>query len=227
MTTPKRSRIRRILPIASVFTRLVVATIAGVAAYVFGQLFAMGIFRVSPGLMTNPGAVGVIFYIISPVVIASIASALTFHLLSPRPVPRWLPFRYTVARYERGTCLGVTVPLFCGLLFVAPFVLEAAASRIWGSNYIASVGSSETFNLILLLGLSFLFSYLAARVVYERLRWRQVASADPLCPTCLYNLTANTSGICPECGKQITAQQMKTPNRPDRENSDDTLETIP
>ena len=29
------------------------------------------------------------------------------------------------------------------------------------------------------------------------------------CPTCNYNLTGNTSGICPECGTSIPPQQMQ------------------
>ena len=47
------------------------------------------------------------------------------------------------------------------------------------------------------------------------------------CQKCGYNLTGNTSGICPECGKQIAAQQLKTPNGADRSDPDDILETIP
>jgi hypothetical protein len=35
---------------------------------------------------------------------------------------------------------------------------------------------------------------------YRWLRWRTVAMDQPTCSRCGYNLTANESGICPECG---------------------------
>ena len=28
-----------------------------------------------------------------------------------------------------------------------------------------------------------------------------------LCPACAYNLTANTSGVCPECGRAIETER--------------------
>jgi len=37
--------------------------------------------------------------------------------------------------------------------------------------------------------------------------WRMVRAFSPsnelVCPHCSYNLTGNTSGVCPECGRQI------------------------
>ncbi len=193
--------------IASVLARLVVATLVAAAAYVFGQLFILVILWALRGMIDHAGDASFILYLIFPVFIASVAGALTFYLLSRRLSRKKMPFHHTVPRYERRTCLGVTVPLFLCLLFIAPFALEAAGSRIWGSGFIGSGGSSETLSLILFLLFSFFLPYLAARVVYERLRWRQVASADPLCPNCLYNLTGNVSGRCPECGTPIDAGQ--------------------
>jgi hypothetical protein len=39
-------------------------------------------------------------------------------------------------------------------------------------------------------------------VLWPQFRWR---SKPGHCPTCHYNLTGNTSGICPECGTPITS----------------------
>lgn len=35
---------------------------------------------------------------------------------------------------------------------------------------------------------------------------RRRRECDPICPHCGYNLTGNTSGRCPECGKSIEAE---------------------
>jgi len=34
------------------------------------------------------------------------------------------------------------------------------------------------------------------------------------CPQCRYDLTGNTSGVCPECGREIVAVQSKEPQTP-------------
>lgn len=42
-------------------------------------------------------------------------------------------------------------------------------------------------------------------IVRYRLRKLQGRASRGLCPTCTYNLTGNTSGICPECGTAIVS----------------------
>jgi hypothetical protein len=37
-----------------------------------------------------------------------------------------------------------------------------------------------------------------------RLSTRQLRQRDGICASCGYNLTGNTSGICPECGRRAT-----------------------
>ena len=42
-------------------------------------------------------------------------------------------------------------------------------------------------------------------VAYDRRRLRLDRTASGECVTCGYNLTGNTSGVCPECGTPTTA----------------------
>ena len=43
------------------------------------------------------------------------------------------------------------------------------------------------------------------RCIYLTNRWLRSHKRDrSLCPNCKYNLTANTSGVCPECGTAVT-----------------------
>jgi uncharacterized paraquat-inducible protein A len=55
--------------------------------------------------------------------------------------------------------------------------------------------------------LSLVFAALPA--VWLRSLWRawqrRERTRGGLCPTCRYNLTGNTSGVCPECGTPTTA----------------------
>lgn len=45
------------------------------------------------------------------------------------------------------------------------------------------------------------WSALFSLVSWLRFKWRRRGAADePLCDACGYNLTGNTSGVCPECG---------------------------
>ena len=59
---------------------------------------------------------------------------------------------------------------------------------------------SETLYLSLLLFTWLLTSYFVARLLLRWLRWKTCYEQVPVCNRCGYNLTGNTSGICPECG---------------------------
>ncbi|HUO07335.1 MAG TPA: hypothetical protein VM008_03345 [Phycisphaerae bacterium] len=71
----------------------------------------------------------------------------------------------------------------------------------------------------LAVGIATLFTLAVARytiaVIYwlpRRLRWQRAMKG--LCPSCGYNLTGNTTGICSECGQIIhsaTGQPPRTP----------------
>ena len=55
-------------------------------------------------------------------------------------------------------------------------------------------------------------AYIAIAAVYLLLLSRRVHPTPnhPVCPTCSYNLTGNTSGTCPECGHPIPQTSPKT-----------------
>ena len=49
--------------------------------------------------------------------------------------------------------------------------------------------------------------YAAMFLLFRRVkRWRQRRNLGdgPHCPHCFYNLTGNASGVCPECGEQVS-----------------------
>ena len=75
------------------------------------------------------------------------------------------------------------------------------------------------------LWLPFLLAAVPTWFLFYRDRRRRIPPGH--CQRCGYNLTGNTSGICPECGEQIAAQEVRSPDGADRSDSDDTLETIP
>ena len=54
---------------------------------------------------------------------------------------------------------------------------------------------------------TFLFAYVPAHLIFTHMRWRTIEDDGPRCGACDYNLTGNTSGICPECGEPIAAQE--------------------
>lgn len=45
--------------------------------------------------------------------------------------------------------------------------------------------------------------------------WRKRKYPAHYCQKCGYNLTGNTSGICPECGTSITVSEKKSNQQPD------------
>ena len=55
--------------------------------------------------------------------------------------------------------------------------------------------------LIVIVGIA----YFSRRKMREVLHWRLRFAGILLCPKCLYNLTGNESGRCPECGEGVDA----------------------
>jgi hypothetical protein len=59
-------------------------------------------------------------------------------------------------------------------------------------------------------GLAITVTYWMSGVLYRGLRWRPVPDDAPYCRNCVYNLTGNESGICPECGSSVEQTETIT-----------------
>jgi hypothetical protein len=152
------------------------------------------------------------------------AGSYTFNVVSyanTRPFSKW-----TIRTYSRD--LGGEIGAFLeasGRFSGGASTLTLHDSSIWGfeegelsGSYVVRSGESprpRTFSrwyltvrysvlagLLLLLPVSFL-----ARLVWNRRQLHELA-----CRQCHYNLTANTSGICPECGTAV-AEKVQTTER--------------
>lgn len=56
---------------------------------------------------------------------------------------------------------------------------------------------------IVFLGLAAVFARKPARFIYELLRWSYLEISELQCGRCMYDLSGNMSGVCPECGEPI------------------------
>jgi hypothetical protein len=92
--------------------------------------------------------------------------------------PRGIPSK--VLPFAAATLLA------CALVTAAAYLTRRDVSWAHRGNYL----------LPTMLALPFLFLHLARR--------RTMPTDFPACPACHYNLTGNTSGICPECGAAVT-----------------------
>ncbi|HEY8747026.1 MAG TPA: hypothetical protein VIM11_03560 [Tepidisphaeraceae bacterium] len=85
---------------------------------------------------------------------------------------------------------------------------------VFAANLVAWMffeGTPDFYALPVEYGLPFLF----AAMTYLSHRHRESSSPAPHeCPTCRYNLTGNTSGICPECGNSISTSSASPATLP-------------
>jgi hypothetical protein len=57
--------------------------------------------------------------------------------------------------------------------------------------------------------LALMFAALPAWRETAHILRRSTATSDPLCPSCSYRLTGNTSGVCPECGTPVPKESAE------------------
>jgi hypothetical protein len=131
---------------------------------------------------------------------------------APRAPPGWVlgeSIRKAVAVYGPGAWVAVLVGALlvksCRLaganLLLAITILAAWARAL---DPKASFPNAFLSDSGLLLGLMLLLSIVA-------LVWSSIRRPAPagVCPCCQYNLTGNTSGICPECGTPIALGKVE------------------
>jgi hypothetical protein len=84
---------------------------------------------------------------------------------------------------------------------------------VFGSQFVCDLinrtffpeGHEPMIYMEIMVFLVILAAYLCGRIVYSRSRWRLTMISPEQCHSCNYNLTGNTSGICPECGTATPA----------------------
>jgi hypothetical protein len=95
---------------------------------------------------------------------------------------------------------------FVVLLWPADFVVETICLGLWGREFFIiprNPAPPPTLRFAIPLIVVLAVSYAGARLAYEKARWRWIATSSDYCQSCGYNLTANVSGICPECGQPV------------------------
>jgi hypothetical protein len=120
--------------------------------------------------------------------------------LYPLPSQRRLALRtaFRITMRERRKLYWSLIALL-GLLTLLGRRLSIAslipAIPSWLDRYVTA--------LCIIAGWAFLFRILWRTPVREAIRKQLNHLGVPICIGCGYDLTANTSGICPECGKRI------------------------
>ncbi|HEY8747953.1 MAG TPA: hypothetical protein VIM11_08265 [Tepidisphaeraceae bacterium] len=117
---------------------------------------------------------------------------------------------YAIARLTRGRASRGIAHLYLvgsGLL-VAIFATSVLTLALHGGS-ISSGATTITDSGGVMSGLAgvLLLAVPTLLVVIGRLRYFPAKYIPGQCPRCSYNLTGNTSGVCPECGRAIAHSQ--------------------
>lgn len=105
-------------------------------------------------------------------------------------------------RPRRARLLTVRQDLLLIAVFLTTFLL------FWSFLAVA-VGFPLRFSGLAALGVAFLASGFIVFILRRRLRMRLEHSAFLICPRCRYPLAQVPDGVCPECGSQFDAGQLK------------------
>ncbi len=115
--------------------------------------------------------------------------------------------RLRVERNSVAAALAVSLVFFLVTLaaiayFLPPMIIFVM--DVLGGKGIQMEGLGQTVGFSVWLGLPPFIAYLVSRTVYDRIRWRWVFDVSrPHCLQCGYDLTGNTSRVCPECGRKL------------------------
>lgn len=112
-----------------------------------------------------------------------------------------------IERNSVAAALAVAIVFFVVTFAVIAYILPPMIIVVMdflGSRGIQQKGAGELVGFALWMGLTPLLAYVVSRLVFERMRWRWVVDASsPRCLQCGYDLTGNTSRVCPECGRKL------------------------
>lgn len=117
---------------------------------------------------------------------------------------------------------SLTVAIMVGLVVLVTSVsLMPVGTGLVGDllQYFGYWGDMPDDDLVfsISIGPLMLLTYLVARTVFLRLRWRLLKPDGRYCGDCGYDLTGNTSGLCSECGKPV--EQVEPVAAPRRKRS--------
>jgi hypothetical protein len=106
-------------------------------------------------------------------------------------------------------CLASVLLTFRGYIFLGQFIdpsigsglrpVDAPEPSYWTTWWMNQP-------LLMVTVLTLLPPIFATRALREEIRLRRIHRK--LCPNCVYDLTGNTSGTCPECGSRIPPPAM-------------------
>lgn len=120
-------------------------------------------------------------------------------------------------RERFGPALSGTLSaiLFLAALVLFPVVYDQINRSAGG--FIDDLGQEimrthETLWLSVFMFIWFSLAFAAAIPAFRIARWKTCYIPEGLCLNCGYNLTGNTSGICPECGTAILDHMTPTPS---------------
>ena len=99
--------------------------------------------------------------------------------------------------------IAVTAFLICGYVFGIPwFGFSGAFGKLLGSP-------PHSIKDVVLALLNFVPGIVIGGFVcygtYKKMRWYSIVRDQRYCEHCEYDLTANESGICPECGTPVNS----------------------
>jgi len=110
-----------------------------------------------------------------------------------------------------GAVIAINAILFVTGLYLALQFVDLPGLVFVGPFYIWFSPSPRFFAFAIpptILAVSALtWGYIGGRVVGARAAWR-AKLMEGLCSACGYNLTGNTSGVCPECGTKVSATSV-------------------
>ena len=103
-------------------------------------------------------------------------------------------------------CLASIVLTFRGYVFLGQFIDPSMGNGIRNidapePSYWTIWWTNQPLPVVAILTL--LPPIFATRAIHEEIKLRR--TRRNLCPNCVYDLTGNTSGTCPECGSRIYA----------------------